>query len=87
MLLNLYGGGVASHKAAVQAGGWLKVGKGGGWSRLTSTLAAFMCPQAHGLLSVSRLLISNLPHSSIRNVLSGLHMPWLGLPRSRVEAP
>jgi hypothetical protein len=70
-VLNLYGGDVASHEAAVQARGLLQVGMGGGWSWLTSTLVAFICLQAHGLLSVSRLLISNLPHSLIKNVLSG----------------
>lgn len=58
MLLNPSGGGVTSHKVATRAGGFLKVWIGGGWSRLTSALVAFMCPQAYGLLSVTRLLIS-----------------------------
>lgn len=46
MLLNPSGGDVASHKATVKARGFLEVGMSGGWSRLTSTLVAFMCPQA-----------------------------------------
>lgn len=78
MLLNPYGDDVASHKATVKARGFLKVGMGGGWSRLTSTLVAFVCPQAYGLLSVTRLLISSISQSFIRNVLSVLHMPRFG---------
>lgn len=78
VLLNPYGGDVSSHKATVKARGFLKVGMSGGWSQLTSTLVAFMCPQASGLLNVTRLLISSISHSSIKNVLSGLHMSRLG---------
>lgn len=78
MLLNPYGGDVASHMATVKARGFLKVGMGGGWSHLTATLVAFVCPQAYGLLSVTRLLISSISQSSIRNVSNVLHMPRLG---------
>lgn len=77
MLLNSYGGDVASHRATVKARDLLKVGMGGGWSWRSSPLVAFMCPQAYGLLSVARPLISSIPHSSI-SVLSGLRMPRLG---------